>query len=83
MTAPPMPSFVRPPLGCRSAMPVRITPQLVRPTPTRAAGEARVNEIKHDGHRIHRLSRAPPRPLEVARCSRATPAIAARPENDG
>jgi hypothetical protein len=35
MTAPPMPSFARPPLACRSAMPVRITPQLVRPTPTR------------------------------------------------
>ena len=26
--------------------------------PPRAACEARVNEIKHDGHRIHRLSRA-------------------------
>jgi len=33
-------------------MPVRIAPQLVRPTPTPPADEAWVHEVKHDRHRI-------------------------------
>jgi bifunctional non-homologous end joining protein LigD len=42
----------RMPFAHRSTMPVRIAPQLVRPTPTPPADEAWVHEVKHDGHRI-------------------------------